>query len=154
MERYTSFSIGRVQFIDSFQFTMQSLEKLVKTLDDDDCRHTRKAFKNEEEFHLMRRKGVFPYDFFDSVEILTSPELPSREAFYNTLQGEECTVEDYIHAKTVWRSFNCTSFRQYHDLYLKSDVLLLADFFEQFRRMCMSSYGLDAAHYHTAPGKF
>ena len=113
--------------------------------------YTREAFPDEEHFNLIRRKGVFPYDFFDNVAELQCTELPEREGFFNKLNGEECSVEQHIHAKTVWRSFNCLSFRKYHDLYLKSDVLLLADFFEKFRRLCMSSYGLDAAHYHTAP---
>ena len=152
MERYTSFSIGQVQFLDSFQFTMQSLDNLAKTLTNDDCKRTREAFPNEEHFHLMRQKGIFPYDFFDSMRKLECTELPPRETFFNTLNGEECSVKDYMHAKNVWQTFNCHSFRQYHDLYLKGDVLLLADFFEKFRTLCLTSYGLDAVHYHSAPG--
>jgi hypothetical protein len=100
----------------------------------------------------MRQKGVFPYDFFDGITQLQCTDLPSRAAFYNKLNGDECTEEQYEHVKNVWRTFNCQSFRDYHDLYLKSDVLLLADFFEKFRRLCLESYGLDALHYYTVPG--
>ena len=60
-------------------------------------------------------------------------------------------MEDYLHAKLVWQTFKCKNFRDYHDLYLKSDALLLTDFFETFRETCLSNYGLDAAHYYSAP---
>ena len=152
MERYTTFSIGRVQFIDSFQFTMQSLDSLVKTLSCEDFKFTREHFCDEEEFTLVRRKGVFPYDFFDDTSKMQCTELPPREAFFSRLSDEECSVEDYIHAKNVWNTFGCRSFRDYHDIYLVSDVVLLADFFEKFRDLCLRSYGLDPAHYFTAPG--
>ena len=152
IDRYTAFSIGRVQFLDSFQFTMQSMEKLAKTLSDIDCKMTRELYPYYTKFKLMRQKGVFPYDYFDSITQLQCTDLPSRAAFYNKLNGDECTEEQYEHAKNIWRTSNCQNFRDYHDLYLKSDVLLLVDFFEKFRRLCLESYGLDALHFYTVPG--
>ena len=78
--------------------------------------------------------------------------FPSRVAFFNKLADSEVNMKDYLHAKLVWETFGCQTFRDYHDLYLKGDVLLLADFFERFRDMCLDSYGIDAVHYYSAPG--
>ena len=60
--------------------------------------------------------------------------------------------EDYKHWQAVWEAFSCTTLGDYHDLYLRTDVLLLADVFENFRRMCLHQYKLDPAHYYTSPG--
>lgn len=78
--------------------------------------------------------------------------LPSNEDFYNDLTKSHISEEDYDHAKRVWNVFKCCNMRDYHDLYLKSDVLLLNCVFERFRDQCMETYGLDPAHYYTAPG--
>lgn len=59
---------------------------------------------------------------------------------------------DYRRAQMIWKSGNCYNFDDYHDIYLKSDVLILADFFEKFREICMNSYGLEAVHYMSSPG--
>ena len=76
--------------------------------------------------------------------------LPPKEAFYSKLTGEGITDEDYPHAHTVWKEFNIESMKDYHKLYDLSDVLLLADIFENFRSICMNHYGLDPAF--SAPG--
>ena len=78
--------------------------------------------------------------------------LPSKEAFYSTLKGEGISDEDYSHAKHVFKRFHCQHLGDYHDLYLKSDVLLLADVFENFRDICLEYYGLDPCHFYTSPG--
>jgi hypothetical protein len=100
----------------------------------------------------VKRKGLFPYKWFDSVAKLDATAFPSREQFFNDFSGEECSVEDYEQARWVWERFGCTTFRDYHDLYLEADVLLLADVFEAFRELCMKHYGLDPTHYITLPG--
>ena len=78
--------------------------------------------------------------------------FPPKEAFYSLLYNEEITDEDYQHAHNVWNTFKCQTLQDYHDLYLKSDVLLLADVFENFRKTCLKYYKLDPCHYYTAPG--
>ena len=148
MERYMAFSIGQVQFLDSFQFTMKSLDNLDETMNVEDFKYTRQLFPDDEKFYLMRRKGAFPYDFFDNILKLQYTTFPLRDAFFNTMNNQECSMKDYLHGKLVWNIFNCQSFRDY----TKSDVFLLADFFERFRGMYMESDGLGAAHYKTAPG--
>ena len=89
-------SIGQLQFLDSLQFTMKSLNDLVETLDDDDFNFTRQHFTNEEEFYLMKRKGIFPYDFFGDISKLTAEEemeFPTRETFFSKLADEECSIK-------------------------------------------------------------
>ena len=101
---------------------------------------------------LLTRKGVYPYDYVTSIEKLQETKLPPKEAFYSLLYNEEISDEDYQHATNVWNIFNCQTLQDYHDLYLKTDVLLLADVFENFRKTCLNYYELDPCHYYTAPG--
>ena len=83
---------------------------------------------------------------------LDETSLPPKEAFYSKLTGERITDEDYQHAPTVWKEFIIESMKDYHKLYNLSDVLLLADIFENFRSICMNHYELDPAWYFSAPG--
>ena len=75
-----------------------------------------------------------------------------REDFYSLLNDEDISEGDYQHAQDVWNAFNIKNMGEYHDLYLKSDVLLLADVFENFREACLDNYTLDPCHYITSPG--
>ena len=106
----------------------------------------------KDNIELLVRKGVYPYDYISSIEKLTETQLPTKEQFYSRLNDEDVSDEDYQHAQNVWNTFKCQTMRDYHDLYLKSDVLLLADVFENFRRTCLKHYKLDPAHYYTSPG--
>ena len=72
--------------------------------------------------------------------------------FYNRLSNTNVTQEDYDHAVNVWNKFNMKTFGDYHGIYLKTDVLLLADIFENFRKLCLSYYKLDPVHYYGTPG--
>ena len=95
-------SMGQVQFLDSFKFTMKSLDNLIETMNEDDFKYTRQMFPDDEKFYLMTRKGVFPYDFFDNIPKLQCIAFPSREAFFNTLANQECSMKNYLHGKLVW----------------------------------------------------
>ncbi|CAB4022267.1 Hypothetical predicted protein [Paramuricea clavata] len=99
----------------------------------------------------VTQKGVFPYEFLDDISKLNTEGLPSREEFYSSLYESKVKEEDYLRAKKVWTHFKMKTMRDYHDLYLETDVLLLADVFENFRRTCLESYELDPAHYVSAP---
>ena len=142
----------KLRFIDSCRFMASSLEKLAKNLDDDQCRNLRELYREEEVFKLMRRKGVYPYEYMDSWEKFNETELPSKEAFYSRLSMQGISDKDYEHAQKVWDSMKEKTLGEYHDVYLKTDVLLLADVFETFRETCLKHYGLDPAHFYTAPG--
>lgn len=140
-----------LNFVDSNRFLNSSIEKLASFLNKDDFKILRKTYPTHEHFQLMTRKGVFPYDYMDSFEKLNELALPDRDFFYNHLDDSECSVEDYTFAHKVWKSFKCRSLRDYMMLYLKSDVLILSDIFENFRKICIKIYGLDPCNYVTAP---
>ena len=141
-----------LRFIDSFSFLAKSLENLAKNLGKDDFNNLNLFFEDEEERELLKRKGVFPYDWFGSLEKLEEEKLPPIDEFYSKLNNENISEENYQHAKNVWEKFNMKNMRDYHDLYLKTDVLLLADVFEDFRKVCKKHYSLDPAWYFTSPG--
>ena len=139
-----------IRFIDSFKFLQTSLANLVGNLQPDDFQNTKEIMKDNIE--LLFRKGVYPYDYVSSLEKLSETQLPTKEKFYSRLNDEDISDEDYNHAQNIWSTFGCQSIRDYHDLYLKTDVLLLADVFENFRKTCLKHYKLDPAHYYTSPG--
>ena len=152
MEKYMAFMLGKhLTFIDSFQFMSSSLDKLVSNLPAEALKYTNKIFQKEK-FKLMTRKGIYPYDYMDSFEKFNKTELPTKEEFYSILNNEHISDEDYCHAKKVWNKFQLQTMGEYHNLYLQSDILLLADVFENFRKTCLQYYKLDPCHYFTSPG--
>lgn len=155
MEKYISFSVGKLRFLDSYQFMSESLERLVGNLAVDGLTHFhqfRKVFPSEDVAKLLLRKNVYCYDYVDSHDKFEEVTLPSKEAFYNSIKLQHISDEDYLHAQTVWTTLNMKTLGEYHDLYLLTDVLLLIDVFERFRTMTLEYYGLDACHFYTAPG--
>ena len=152
MEKYMAFMLGNhLTFIDSFQFMSSSLEKLVSNLPKETLKYTSQRFKGDK-FDLMIRKGVYPYDYMDSFKKFEDTVLPTKDQFYSLLNDEHISYEDYQHAKNVWKMFSMKNMGEYHDLYLQSDILLLADVFENFRKTCLEYYKLDPCHYFTSPG--
>ena len=152
-EKYMAFYIGKhLSFIDSFAFMSSSLDKLAGNLEDRDFIYTKDYFTDPVQFGLVKRKGVYPYDYMDSFSKFNDTELPKREDFYSLLKGENISEDDYKHAKDVWNTFNLQSMGEYHDLYLQTDILLLTDVYENFRKTCLTYYGLDPLHYITGPG--
>ncbi|GIY36505.1 hypothetical protein CEXT_572921, partial [Caerostris extrusa] len=105
-----------------------------------------------DQLDLITRKGVYPYDYMDCEEKYKETELPPKEVFYNRLNECDISDEDYKHAQNVWKSFNINNLREYSELYVKTDVLILSDIFENFRDVCLKTYKLDPAWYFTAPG--
>jgi len=101
---------------------------------------------------LLYKKGIYPYEYMDSWERFAETRLPDKEKFYSKLTGEHITDEDYAHAQAVWEAFGCKTQGDYHNLYVETDVALLADVFENFRNLCQEQYGLEPAHYYTSPG--
>ena len=152
MEKYMAFMLGNhLLFLDSFQFMSSSLDNLVKNLPDEAFKFTKHEFKKEQ-FNLMKQKGIYPYDYMDSFNRFNEAQLPKKQDFYSILNNEHISDEQYKHAQNVWDTFNLKTMGDYHDLYLKSDILLLADVFENFRKTCLQYYKLDPCHYFTSPG--
>ena len=103
-------------------------------------------------FILLLKKGVYPYEYMDSWEKFNGTSLPSEKDFYSDLNMENIDDIDYRHSNNVFKSFKLENLQDYHDFYMQSDTLLLADVFENFRDMCIKEYELDPAHFLSAPG--
>lgn len=140
------------RFLDSLRFMASSLDTLAKNLSDDNFCSVREHFPNDIEFNLMKRKGVFCYEYLSTFDKLNERKLPDINNFYSSLNDKHCSQEDYEHAKNVWDTFNCQNLRDYMELYLKADVLILTDVFENFRNVCKSVHKLDPSQFYTAPG--
>ena len=141
----------KIRFIDSFKFMGSSLEALVNNLPKDAFNNLERYY-TKEDAELIKRKGFYPYEYMNTEERFKETKLPPREAFYSKLSGKGISKEDYKHALNVWNTFKMETFKDYHELYNETDVLLLADVFENFRNNNLKIYGLDPAHYFTAPG--
>ena len=165
-----------VTFKDSMAFIPGSLAKAVESLCASDQRRLKlrqaTLFQNLKDYvmtlpladkrphtvknamELLKRKGVFCYDFVDSIKALSIDHLPPQEAFDNMLTGEKCCDDDYKHASLVWATFDCRTLLDYHNIYLPTDVALLADVFENFRQICRKYYKLDPCAYISGPQMF
>ena len=143
-----------MRFLDSIKFMKSSLEKLTNTLGEDQFETLTSQMSHlpDESLKLLKKRGVFPYEYMTDFSKLSATSLPPKDAFNNQLKNEHISDENYAHAQNVWNTFGCKTMRDYHDLYLKTDVLLLTDIMTEFRRVCKKVYGLDALHYYTAPG--
>ena len=108
--------------------------------------------KDLNKFALLLRKGVYPYEYMDSWKRFKEQSLPDKESFYGELNNEHITDEDYANAQKVWDKFKIKNLGQYHDLYVQSDTVLLADVFENVRDKCVEIYELDPAHFLSTPG--
>ncbi|XP_065198789.1 uncharacterized protein LOC135830431 [Sycon ciliatum] len=148
MEKFISFTWRQFRFIDSCEFLNASLDRLVKTTPDESFTHT-KTLPNHQ---LLMRKGVYPYEYMNSFSRFDETQLPAQSKFYSSLSDEGVSDDDYKHAETMWMKFDCQTLGDYHDLYLKTDVFLLADIFENFRVEAVRTYQLDPANYYTLPG--
>ena len=129
-----------LRFLDSFRFLPSSLDKLASNLTSDKLHNLRNCYPEENEFQLLQNKGLYPYDYIDDETKLSSEQIPTKLDFYNKLKDEHISDENYNHFKHVWKVFKCKKFKDYHELYLKVDTLLLADIFENFRNTCMNTY--------------
>src|SRR6185437_12328366 len=155
LEKYMTVKIGRLQFLDSFQFMPESLAKLVDNLKrsgEENFSILRHYYPDDQQRQLLLRKGVFPYEYLDSWEKFREVHIPAQEDFYNRLTEDTCSDKDYAHVRNVYQTFNLHTFGDYHDLYLECDVLQLADVCENFRRLSRDKYGLEPFHKYTSPG--
>ena len=103
-------------------------------------------------FILLLRKSVYAYEYMDNWERFNETSLPSKESFYSNLNMENIEDIDHRHGNNVFNKFKLNNLGDYHDLYVQSDTLLLADVFENFRDMCLKEYELDPVHFLLLPG--
>ena len=164
-------------FIDSFRFMSASLSELLDNMsgkfnsiecksctENSRCEECQKIiegliekfpsvyqFCNGDLNRFILRKGVYPYEDMDNWEKFDETLLPPKEDFYSELNLEGISNED-AHAQKVWDVFEINHLGEYHDLYVQSDTLLLADVLENFRNMCLDIYRLDPVYFVSAPG--
>ena len=170
-EKFINIGFDCLSVKDSFSFITASLDKLVSLTkyDNTDDKDKRKwiikdnwqnnfrfsknndIIKSEKCLDLFTEKGVYPYDYMNSIEKFEDESLPTKDMFYSRLSEDNITDEDYEKAKVIWKHFKIKNMGEYHDLHLKTDVLLLTDIFEKFRDVCIQDYGLDPVYYYTLP---
>ena len=110
-----------------------------------------------DKLEILKRKDAYPYEWVDSYEKFNYPQLPPKECFYSSLKDGKrdrsdvhISDEQYLYLKNVWeKCFN--KFEDFHNHYLKKDVLLLSDVFENFISTSLKYYNLDPCHYFGPP---
>ena len=101
---------------------------------------------------LLKQKEVYPYEYMDNFRRFFENKLFARCKSFSSLKDKCISKKDYLKANNIWNVFKMNTVGDYHDLYLKTDVLLLADVFEKFINACLDHYGLDPCHYFSSPG--
>ncbi|GET55718.1 uncharacterized protein LOC110249295 [Rhizophagus irregularis DAOM 181602=DAOM 197198] len=177
MEKYMAFKLGSLRFIDSLQFMKSSFDKLASNLGAEKCRAQEcsnpqhlwridagRCFAHPKNFKITRsqippelleiylKKGVYPYEYMDDWKKFEKTSLPPKGAFYSKLNKTHISDKEHEYAQYVWEKAGCKTMQDYHDIYLKTDVLLLADIFQNFREMALKKYGLDPLWYYSTPG--
>ena len=142
----------KIKFIDTCRFMQSKLSDLVDNLSEKFPSVYQFCNGDLNKFVLLLRKGVYPYEYMDSWEKCDETTLPPKEDFYSELNLESINDEDYAHAQKVWEVFEINNRGKYHDFYVQSDTLLLADVFEKFRDTCIEICVLDPSHFLSAPG--
>ena len=163
LEKYMILFLGKnLVFIDSMQFMSSSLDKLVKNLSDKDFKYLVEEF-GPDNLEILKQKGAYPYEYMNSFKRFNEEKLCARKYFFSsTKKGKidedgkisdgHISIEDYMVCEKIWDKFGMKNMGDYHDHYLKKDVLLLADVFERFIGTCLKYYGLDPCHYFSSPG--
>ena len=131
-----------LRFIDSSKFMSSNLDSLTRNLVSGGKQLFGFVEFSQSQYDLLTRKGIYPY----------KTQLPSIEAFYSNVNMSNVSEVDYKHAQRVWKEFSIKDLGEYHDLYLRTDVHLLANVFEAFRDTCLEHYKLNPAHFYTSPG--
>ena len=138
LEKYMSFTLNKnIVFIDSMLLMNSSLDKLVKNLNN--FVYLSNVFRGEQ-LELVKQKGVYPYEYMRSFKRFKEDKLPDIDCFFNSLKDCCISEEEYSRAPNVWKVFNIKNLGEYHDFYLKTDVLLLCDVFEKFINVCLKDY--------------
>ena len=108
--------------------------------------------KDIKKFMLLLRKDVYPYEYMGDWDRFNEEKLPNKSDFYSSLNMEDISEIDYRHALKVFNKFNIKNLGEYHDLYVQSDTILLADVFKSFRNLCLNTYKLDPGYFLSLPG--
>ena len=144
------------------QYRNSSLEKLVKNLSDDDFKYLTEEFGSKN-LELWKQNDAYPYEYMDSFKRFGEEKFLDKECFYRSVKdgttsdsveksNGHISDEDYLTCKNILNECNTKNMGDYHEHYLKKDVLLLDDVFEKFIDTCLKLYGLDPCHCFSSPG--
>ena len=150
-EKNLQVQIGNVVFLDSYQFLSTSLDALVASLaksGKENFRHTTK-FVGDQDY--LFQKVFFCYNYMTDRSMFGDTVLSPKDEFYNYLTDEPISYEDYARAQKIWSDFDMKNLCQYHDFYLTTDVVLLADVVQSFRETMLRGHGLDCLHFPSLP---
>ena len=158
IDKYMRIIVNRhITFVDSLEFYNGLLDTLASTLNNEDFKHLTSEF-GIDKLEILKRKDAYPYEWVDSDEKFKHSALPKKKHFYSSLKdgtrdksNGHISDENYQHLQNVWNTFNFNTFEDFHDHYVRKDVLLLADVFEKFIFTCLKYYDLDPCHYFSAP---
>ena len=128
-----------------------SLDSVVKNLSDNDFKYLSEEFSGEF-LKLVKQKGVYPYKYMDSFKKFSEDKVPDRCKFFSSLKDKCISEKDCLKVNNTWNAFKMNTMGDYYDLYLKTDVLLLAGVFGKFVSACLDYFGLDPCHYFSSPG--
>ena len=149
--KFISIQIGPFIFKDSYLFLNKSLDYLTGTINDEDRISLKQEF-GEENYKLLTKKGIYPYDYFDKKEKYDELQLPEKEKFFNKLNNKNISNDDYKHVLKVFKTFECKDLLEYSILYLKTDICYLSDVFQKFSDFAYKTYNLDPRHSYALPG--
>ena len=151
-ENYISIDYGsnykKIRFLDSYRFMVKGLSDVAKSMVEFPILD--KYFKGD--ISLLKQKGYYPYEYIDSIDRLNETSLPPKESFFSSLTQKVITDKEYSHAQEVWKHYNCKTLKDYHNLYLKTDVMILADAFEKYRKFFLKHHKIDPCYCYSAPG--
>ena len=162
-EKLRTITISRFQIRDSLEHVPSSLEVLMSDL----CKDVAFTFPLLKQFDpykklnvrqrmkglkLLKRKGVYPYEYFSSFESIKNSQFPPIAAFYSSLREAGITPEDHKHGTNVIEFFKCENMDDYMKLYCSLDVILLAEIFVKYREMVIKHFELDPIYYLGIPG--
>ena len=152
LEKYMTFFLNKnLVFIDSMQFMNSSLEKLVKNLSDNDFKYLIQEIVLKD-LELLKQKDAYPYEYMNSFKKFSEEKLSDKKYFYDSFKDRHINDKDYLRCNKIWNKFSMKNMGDYHDHYLKKDVLLLANVFEKFTDTCLKFYKLDPCHCFSSPG--
>ena len=158
LEKYMAFFLNKnLVFLDSMQFMNSSLGKLVKNFSDENFKYLVEEFGSEN-LRLLKLKGAYPYEYINNFEKFNEEKLPARKYLFSSTKkgkidndgkmlGGYISVKDYLTCTKIWDKFKIRNMGEYHDHYLKKDVLLIETVFEKLIDTCLKYYGLDPCHY-------
>ena len=150
-EEYISMTYGCVRFIDSYRFLSIGLDSLVKNLDEDDFKILKKEFPDK--WRYLNKKLAYPYECFNRIEDYKKPvHNIKKEDFFSKLKNNCPDNEEIQRTKEIIEIFNIKNGKELTELYLKSDVILLADVFEKFIKISVEEYGINPLYCVSLPG--